>query len=79
MGDMERRGFVRLSAPEFAFHTFENGEAWGNLRWLAEAGAPVTDALGTQNTAPLRDETGRVGPTLPEPVWRRLWRRITGG
>jgi hypothetical protein len=40
MGDMERRGFVRLPDPEFAFHTFENGEAWGNLSWLAETGEP---------------------------------------
>ena len=42
-------------------------------------GQTVQDAARTHTVAPQRDETGRVESALPEPVWRRWWRRVTGG
>ena len=37
MGEVEDRGYVRMSGPgaSFAFHTDAGGTTWVNLRWLA--------------------------------------------
>jgi hypothetical protein len=38
MGEMEDRGYVRMSRQGalFAFHTDGSGTTWVNLRWLAD-------------------------------------------
>jgi hypothetical protein len=51
---------------------------------LAEQRSALSETVDAQmrpqdaNTAPQRDETGRVGSPLTEPVWRRWWRKMTG-